>query len=303
MKRIFAAVLVALITMPIVADNTKLRVAVFDPSLSGTHIDEGTKVAIREIISSAMVNSGNFEIVERSLLEKVMQEQRFSNSGIVDDNDATEIGKLAGANKVVISVLTQTGGQYMLSVKMIDVKTASVDKQRIKIVDSGNLLNIVEPITKEMIGTGDSSSIENKENNFASLKSSVSDNELIPGEDEIIIHLLPYSGPTNLPVFTPGPVTVSIDKEPFGGGKLLDGFVLRIKISSLKKLKKGKEHQLKLVYNSLYKFVAGRGQILSGAMGVKIPLEPDKYNYYCFDSSISPEERFMVALKDKKLIK
>lgn len=302
MKRIFAAVLVALITMPMLADNTKLRVAVFDPSPSGTYIDEGTKVAIREIISSTMVNSGNFEIVERSLLEKVMQEQRFSNSGIVDDNDATEIGKLAGANKVVISVLTQTGGQYMLSVKMIDVKTASVDKQRIKIVDSRNLLSMVEPITKEMIGTGDSSSIENKENNFASLKSSVSDNELIPGEDEIIIHLLPYSGPTNLSVFTPGPVTISIDKEPFGGGKLLDGFVLRIKISSLKKLKKGKEHQLKLVYGSLYKNIAG-GQILSGTMGVKIPLEPDKYNYYCFDSSIPPAENFAVTLKDKKLIK
>lgn len=151
MKRIFAAVLAALITMPLLADNTKLRVAVFDPSSSGTSIDEGTKVAIREIISSTMVNSGNFEIVERSLLEKVMQEQSFSNSGAVNDTDATEIGKLAGANKVVISVVTLTGGRNMLSVKMIDVKTASVDRQKVKVVSSGELLDVIEPLTLALI--------------------------------------------------------------------------------------------------------------------------------------------------------
>lgn len=288
MKRIFAAVLAALIAMPLlaVADNTKLRVAVFDPSPSGTYIDEGTKVAIREIISSTMVNAGSFEIVERSLLEKVMQEQRFSNSGIVDDNDATEIGKLAGANKVVISVLTQTGGQYVLSVKMIDVKTASVDKQRIRVVDSGNLLSIVEPITKEMIGIDSSSSTEDDTLNYTRVKPSASDNELVPGEDEIIIHLLPYSGQSDFFNFVnkDTQVTVYIDKEPFGGGRIVDGFVLRIKINSLADLKKNKVHKLK-IHNLK-----------------DILIEPSRNNYYCFNSSINRYAHFVISLKDKQMI-
>ncbi|MDE5998765.1 MAG: CsgG/HfaB family protein, partial [Bacteroidaceae bacterium] len=100
MKKI-CMILATLICLSAFADNTKLRIAVFDPASSGTSIDEGTKVAIREIISSTIVNAGVYDIVERSLLEKVMQEQSFSHSGAVNDNDATEIGKLAGANKVV----------------------------------------------------------------------------------------------------------------------------------------------------------------------------------------------------------
>lgn len=82
------------------AQESRTRVAVFDPTSVNNVIDEGTKVAIREMISSSIVNAGMYDIVERSLIEKVMEEAEFSNSGAVDDKDATEIGKLAGANKV-----------------------------------------------------------------------------------------------------------------------------------------------------------------------------------------------------------
>lgn len=132
-------------------DDERLRIAVFDPSSSGTSIDEGTKIAVREIISSTIVNTGLYNLVERSLLEKVMQEQQFTNSGAVDDLQATEVGKLAGANKIVLSVVTLTGGRNMLSIKMIDVKTASVERQRVDVVKSGEILDAVEPLTLGML--------------------------------------------------------------------------------------------------------------------------------------------------------
>ena len=164
MKKIYVILLVTLMVIPVFANDTKLRVAVFDPASSGTPIDEGTKAAIREIISSTIVNAGNYDIVERSLLEKVMQEQSFSNSGAVDDNDAMEIGKLAGANKVVLSVVTLTGGRNMLSIKIIDVKTANVEKQRVKIIKTGEMLDAVEPMTLELIDVNSDSgfNISNK---------------------------------------------------------------------------------------------------------------------------------------------
>jgi hypothetical protein len=137
-------------------ETKKLRVAVFDPSSSGTSVDEGTKVAVREIISSTFVNTGKYTIVERSLLDKVMKEQAFSNTDVVDDSQATEIGKLAGANKVVISVITLVGGRNMLSVKTIDVQTATIDLQKTRVVSSNDLLEVVEPLTLEMLGESSS---------------------------------------------------------------------------------------------------------------------------------------------------
>jgi formylglycine-generating enzyme required for sulfatase activity len=134
------------------AQDEKLRVAVFDPTSSGTAIDEGTKIAVRELISSTFVNTGKYLIVERSLLDKIMKEQAFSNSGVVDDSQASELGKLAGANKVVLSVVTLTGGRNMLSIKLIDVKTASVERQKTKIITSSELLDNVEPLSLELMG-------------------------------------------------------------------------------------------------------------------------------------------------------
>ncbi len=150
MKKLYLLLLTLAFLLPTMAEEHKERVAVFDPT--GPGIDEGTRIAAREIISSAIVNSGKYNIVERSMLEKVMEEQSFSNSGAVDDTQATEIGKLAGANKVVISILTTSGRRMVFSIKMIDVKTANVEKQKIKAIYSGELLDIVEPVTLELIG-------------------------------------------------------------------------------------------------------------------------------------------------------
>jgi hypothetical protein len=133
-------------------DTKKLRVAVFDPSSTGTSIDEGTKIAVREIISSTFVNTEKYTMVERSMLDKVMKELKFSNTEVVDDSQATEIGKLAGANKVVLSVITMVGGRNMLSIKTIDVQTATIDLQKTRVVSSNDLLEVVEPLTLEMLG-------------------------------------------------------------------------------------------------------------------------------------------------------
>lgn len=135
-----------------VSAQEKLRVAVFDPSSSGTNVDDGTKIAVREIISSTFVNTGNYIIVERSLLTSIMKEQKFSNTDVVDESQATKLGKLAGANKVVISVISLVGGRNMLSIKIIDVQTATIEQQKTKVVSSNDLLDFVEVLTLETIG-------------------------------------------------------------------------------------------------------------------------------------------------------
>jgi hypothetical protein len=153
MKKLFILLCtLATTALALPAQDQKLRVAVFDPTSSGTTVDEGTKVAVREIISSTFVNTGKYTIVERSLLDRVMKEQAFSNTDVVDESQATELGRLAGANKIVLSVVTLVGGRNMLSIKIIDVQTATVDQQKTKIVSSNDLLDVVEPLTLELLG-------------------------------------------------------------------------------------------------------------------------------------------------------
>jgi hypothetical protein len=140
------------LSLPLVAQqNTTLRVAVFDPSAVG--VDEGTRIVVREIISSVFVNTGKFSIVERSLLDQIMKEQAFTHSDAVDESQATRLGKLAGAHKVVLSVVTKADSQnMMLSIKIIDVQTATVEKQQTRVFAPNALLNEIEPLTQELLG-------------------------------------------------------------------------------------------------------------------------------------------------------
>lgn len=203
MKKLVLSITLILLQISLSAQQSEIpRIAVFDPVSSGTSIDDGTKIAVREIISSTIVNTGKYSIVERSLLEKIMEEQQFSNSGAVNDLQATEIGKLAGANKVVLSVVTMTGGRNMLSIKIIDVMTATVERQKVKIVTSGELLNIIEPLTLETfnLSSGITSfspivkeaSPEIEYNNNAYNENTIPSGRIIPN-GEIIMYGVDYS--------------------------------------------------------------------------------------------------------------
>ena len=260
MKRVYLMLLAIVLCGSVWADS-KLRVAVFDPSSSGSSIDEGTKVAIREIISSTIVNAGSYDIVERSLLEKVMQEQKFSNSGLVDDNDATEIGKLAGANKVILSVVTSTGGRNMLSVKIIDVKTASVERQKVKVVASGELLDVVEPITLALVDTSGGDGDDSVITASAGMVSGHEDKP-VPKKNEIVFYLAPGYQPKKEKE-QDTPVIVRIDKEDIGSGTFDSGFTIRFP-------REGGIHKLQIY-----------GQFPFTQVLVK-KVDLDKYNFFEF---------------------
>ena len=182
-KIIFLGLFLFASTFFLPAQEIKLRVAIFDPTSSGATIDEGTKVAVREIISSVFVNSGKFTIVERSLIERVMQEQKFSTSGAVDDTQASEIGRLAGANKIVLSVVARTGNSMMLSIKFVDVNSASVEKQKTQVSGANQLLDFVEPMTMELIREVE---IERTIINELAKQQEISEQKQIVEQEEII---------------------------------------------------------------------------------------------------------------------
>lgn len=152
MKKIFVVLCFSFWCVALQAQNEILRVAVLDPTTSGIAMDGGTKLAVRELISSSIVNTGRYDIIERSMIERIIQEQSFQNSDLADNSQATKIGQLAGANKVVLSAISLVGGRNMLSIKLIDVETARIDRQKTKVVSSEELLDVVEPLTLELLG-------------------------------------------------------------------------------------------------------------------------------------------------------
>ena len=77
-------------------------------------------------VENAFVNVGKVKVVDRQNISKIMDEQKFQLSGISDETTAVEIGKLAGADIIVIGSISYVGSKYYLNIKMIGVETAQI---------------------------------------------------------------------------------------------------------------------------------------------------------------------------------
>lgn len=220
----------------------KERVAIFDPAGTAKNMDESMAVVVREMVSSAIVNTGKYNIVERSLIDRILKEQKFSNSGAVDESQISAIGKLAGADKVVLSVFTSAGSdKVMLSLKIIDVESASVESQKTKVVKSDALLDEITPLALALIG--EEMEMETKKESRGSLKatskseSASSKEAFVERNSDIITSDFSSSSQAKseevvleFPGFSHGKnpsVQLFVDGKSVGSGTLNQGFSIR----------------------------------------------------------------------------
>jgi hypothetical protein len=107
---------------------------------------------VREEISSLIVNTGKYTVLEREQMNRVLRENSFQTSGAVDDAQISEMGRLLGANYVIASSVAQIGSNYYISCKLIDVATGRIEKQRTAQTQrgTGDLMSAVQKIADEM---------------------------------------------------------------------------------------------------------------------------------------------------------
>jgi hypothetical protein len=148
MKKIFTIIIASSLGFMAMAQDRK--VAVFDPAGS---IPNSTKEIVREEISSVIVNALGYTVLERALINKVLEENKFQAGGLVDDSQISEMGKRMGANFAFVSSLTiMENGNYYISCKMIDVLSARIEKQKTARTTQGSndLVNVVEKMVADM---------------------------------------------------------------------------------------------------------------------------------------------------------
>jgi hypothetical protein len=76
-----------------------------------------------EIVRTELINQCEYTVLERSQLEKAFEEQKLQLSGAVGESTATAIGKIIGAQLMVIGSIVKMGSSYSLNSRVIDVST------------------------------------------------------------------------------------------------------------------------------------------------------------------------------------
>jgi curli biogenesis system outer membrane secretion channel CsgG len=76
-------------------------------ALFGSNQDVGK--GISELLVTKLVNDGNYSVIERAMLDKILAEQNFSNSDRADSNSAAKIGRILGVDAIITGSITQFG--------------------------------------------------------------------------------------------------------------------------------------------------------------------------------------------------
>ncbi len=105
--------------------------------------------SVTEKLIIQLVNLRRFRVIERSALDKIMEEQKLGLSGFVDEETAIKVGKLAGADMIILGNINMQIGFVKVSARGIDTETSVLIVA--KEADSGNtnietIENLVEQV-------------------------------------------------------------------------------------------------------------------------------------------------------------
>jgi|GEM_PF-6136295 len=136
--------------------------------IDGTQSTLGKLIA--EEVTTGLFNAKNINIIERTMLEKILNEQKLQLSGLTDQNTANRIGILLGADALIIGTWADMGETIRINARIVSVTSGNVSSavavsvprtEGIKRVQASNLSsyyssqsqqNQVTPINQETAG-------------------------------------------------------------------------------------------------------------------------------------------------------
>ena len=81
---------------------------------------------VQEDITTALVNSGQFNVVERLKLQSVLDELKLAQLGLTDPEGAKQVGKLLGADVILTGTLAATGDEWNVNLRLINTESGLI---------------------------------------------------------------------------------------------------------------------------------------------------------------------------------
>jgi sugar lactone lactonase YvrE/TolB-like protein len=105
----------------------RTRIAVVDLDSQGQRAksEELGKIAA-QWLTTAFVNQGRFDVIERQALQEIIEEQQLGSAGVIDVNTAAQLGRVLGAAYIVTGAVLSHKQGIDLNVKIIDTESAAI---------------------------------------------------------------------------------------------------------------------------------------------------------------------------------
>lgn len=106
-------------------DDKKLTVAVLDFNDLAGNVSALGRLVNEELVTK-LFQTRRVKVIERGLLEKAINELKFTLSGLVDPNRAKQLGKQVGADAIVTGTIADLGSIVKINARLIEVEKGDV---------------------------------------------------------------------------------------------------------------------------------------------------------------------------------
>jgi TolB-like protein len=108
------------------SNASRPRVAVVDfTDLQGAVTPLGQYMA--EELETALANTGgSFDLIDRTRLKLIMQENKLVSTGVIDPSTARQLGKIAGVHILITGTLVPMSDTVRMTIKALDTEDAHV---------------------------------------------------------------------------------------------------------------------------------------------------------------------------------
>jgi len=135
------------------ADFQKTKIAVLDFELKGEGYEtEDMGGIVAEWFTTALVKTGRFEVIERAMLNKIIEEQKLGLTGVVDSSSASQLGKILGVKTIISGSVLKLKNILEVNARIIDVESASIiAAENVKSSSSTSLQSLIERMASIII--------------------------------------------------------------------------------------------------------------------------------------------------------
>lgn len=89
-------------------------------------ISQTEAIALSNRLRNELFRLGKFDVVDRGMMENILSEQDFQQTGCTSNECLVEVGRLLGAQQMVGGSVSKVGGTFTVSARLVDVETGKV---------------------------------------------------------------------------------------------------------------------------------------------------------------------------------
>ncbi|MBF2054435.1 MAG: tetratricopeptide repeat protein [Candidatus Sericytochromatia bacterium] len=122
-------------------------------NISQNPADDWLQESFSENLGMGLGHLPNLHLVERAALRRLLAEQQFSQTMLVDPETAPKLGRMVGARYVVLGNYQRLGRQLLINVKVVDTETGTVESGQMAQVsgDFSQLFQLQEELAGKLM--------------------------------------------------------------------------------------------------------------------------------------------------------